>query len=102
MVVSNRAVPPALQDEQCLRDTASLKVFLCPFPSKVVSQGALCRCKRNPESVAAGVPGGPTLADSQGWQELMKLVQRCSVVVTEDMPVDPEAHDLQVFLQAWQ
>ncbi len=32
----------------------------------------------------------------------MKLVQRCSVVVTEDMPVDPEAHDLQVCPQAWQ
>ncbi len=31
----------------------------------------------------------------------MKLVQRCSVVVTEDMPVDPEAHDLQVCLQVW-
>ena len=31
----------------------------------------------------------------------MKLVQRCSVVVTEDMPVDPEAHDLQVCLHPW-
>ena len=26
----------------------------------------------------------------------MKLVQRVSTVVTEDMPVDPEARDLQV------
>ncbi len=31
----------------------------------------------------------------------MELVQRCSLVVTEDMPVDPEAHDLQVCIQAW-
>lgn len=28
----------------------------------------------------------------------MKLVQRSGVVITEDMPVDPEAHDLQVSL----
>ncbi|KAL0033170.1 hypothetical protein WJX79_007045 [Trebouxia sp. C0005] len=48
-----------------------------------------------PSTGSAGVPGGPTLSDSQGWQELLSLVQRCSVVVTEDMPVDPEAHDLQ-------
>ncbi|KAL0054237.1 hypothetical protein WJX82_005904 [Trebouxia sp. C0006] len=48
-----------------------------------------------PSTGSAGTAGGPTLADSQGWQDLIKLVQRCSVVVTEDMPVDPEAHDLQ-------
>ena len=26
----------------------------------------------------------------------MQLVRKTAVVVTEDMPVDPEAHDLQV------
>lgn len=44
----------------------------------------------------AGKPGGVALAESAGWADLMKLVQRTHVVVTEDMPVDPEAHDLQV------
>lgn len=37
-----------------------------------------------------------TLAESAGWADLMKLVQRACAVVTEDMPVDPDAHDLQV------
>ena len=30
----------------------------------------------------------------------MRLVERVSTVVTEDMPVDPEAHDLQVWFVA--
>ena len=44
------------------------------------------------------------LAESAGWADLMKLVQRTCVVVTEDMPVDPDARDLQVwqYLPVWQ
>ena len=47
----------------------------------------------------AGQPGGVKLAESAGWADLMRLVQRVSTVVTEDMPVDPEAHDLQVYCE---
>ena len=46
--------------------------------------------------MCAGKPGGRTLAESAGWLDLMKLVQRAGGVVTEDMPVDPDARDLQV------
>ncbi len=57
-------------------------------------------CDDHHMHMAAGAQGGPALADSLGWQDLMKVVQRSAVVVTEDMPVDPEAHDLQVLCLA--
>ena len=61
-----------------------------------------CACDTSPAEISlsplgcAGKPGGVALAESAGWADLMKLVQRACVVVTEDMPVDPDARDLQV------
>ena len=54
--------------------------------------------------MCAGKPGGVALAESAGWADVMKLVLRACVVVTEDMPVDPDARDLQVCqcLPVWQ
>lgn len=49
----------------------------------------------NMSVVCAGTRGGVTQAESSGWADLMKLVQRACAVVTEDMPVDPDARDLQ-------
>ncbi|KAL3136989.1 hypothetical protein ABBQ32_006586 [Trebouxia sp. C0010 RCD-2024] len=48
-----------------------------------------------PSTGSAGTRGGVTQAESSGWADLMKLVQRACAVVTEDMPVDPDARDLQ-------
>ena len=71
-------------------------VLCCAVLCCAVLFAVLLHCQQADTSSALGRAGAPILADSAGWQDLMRLVQRCSVVVTEDMPVDPEAHDIQV------
>ena len=44
----------------------------------------------------AAAEGSSALAESAGWAAFMRLASQAAVVVTEEMPVDPEAGSLQV------
>ena len=53
-------------------------------------------CRQVVSVLAHVFAGKSKLEEAQGWRDFLQLVQRTAVVITEDMPVDPEAHDLQV------
>ena len=46
--------------------------------------------------LGAASAGGSVLAESAAWADFMRLASQAAVVVTEEMPVDPEAGALQV------
>lgn len=50
--------------------------------------------------LCAAAEGSGALAESAGWSAFMRLASQAAVVVTEDMPVDPEAGALQVSTQS--